>query len=328
MISIGFSDGKTNFKSITQSQKMSLSSLKQFNMSYWNIQHIPSQKGKVVIVTGATSGLGKEVSSILGCKNATVIMAVRNMEKAQSVAKEIHQAYPNAKLEIRKLELASLKSVKEFAEGFLKEYNRLDILINNAGVMACPFELTEDGFEMQMGVNHLGHFALTGLLMPLLQKTENSRIIATSSIAHRQGNIDFKDISWAKRKFNTTKAYADSKLANLYFTYELARKLAGKPDCPMVTAAHPGFTITELQRHSLIFRILNPLLSQKVDKGSLPTLRASLDTDAKSGGYFGPKGFMEMKGNPVLVKSSPLSYSSEKARQLWELSEKLTGIVF
>lgn len=294
-------------------------------MTNWNTQNIPDQKGKIIIVTGATSGLGKEIATVLTSKNATIIMAVRNTKKAEIVAKEIKETNLNANLDIRKLKLDSLNSVKEFAEGFLKDYDSLDILINNAGVMACPFARTEDGFEIQMGVNHLGHFALTRLLMPLLEKTKNSRIVATSSIAHRRGNINFDDINWEKRKYNTMQAYSDSKLANLYFAYELTRRLKDKVDAPTVIVAHPGVTSTELSRHSFIFRMLIPFFAQEVDKGSLPTLRAAIDTEAKSGDYFGPDGFMQLKGNPVLVKSTPLSLDIQKARQFWELSEKLTG---
>jgi len=297
-------------------------------MTNWNTQNIPDLSGKVIIVTGASSGLGKEIATVLASKNATVVMAVRNTEKTQVVVNEIKEACPKANLDIRKLKLDSLESVKEFAQGILKDYKSLDILINNAGVMACPFSLTQDGFEIQMGVNHFGHFALTGLLMPLLKSTKNSRIVATSSVAHKNGNMDFEDINWGKRDYKTMQAYSDSKLANLYFTYELSRRLEGKDNNPMVVAAHPGVTSTELSRHSLIFRTLIPLFGQKADAGSLPTLRAAFDTEAKSGDYFGPDGFMEFRGNAVLVKSTPQSYDKAKAGQLWEISEKLTGVTF
>lgn len=297
-------------------------------MENWNAQNISDQSGKVVIVTGASSGLGKEITLVLASKNATVILAVRDVEKAQMVVDKIKKNYPSAKLDIRKLKLDSLESVKEFTTNFLKDYSNLDILINNAGVMACPFSLTEDGFEIQMGVNHLGHFALTGLLMPLLQKTKNSRVVATSSIAHNRGNIDFDDINWNRRKYSTMKAYSDSKLANLYFTYELSRKLQAKSGNPMIVAAHPGVTSTELMRHSFIFSKLIPIFSQKADKGALPTLMAAFDPGAKSGDYYGPDGFAELRGNPVIVKSNQLSHDAAKAKQLWELSEKLTGISY
>ena len=296
--------------------------------SKWNSDNIPNQNGRVVIITGATSGLGKEATKVLASKGATVVMAVRNTNKGEVVAKEITNSFPDAKIDVREMDLNSLKSVKSFANGINESYDHLDILINNAGVMACPFSKTEDDFEIQMGVNHLGHFALTGLLMPILKKTKDARIVATSSIAHRQGKIDFEDINWEKRKYVTGKAYGDSKIANLYFAYELTRKLKGDENAPRVTAAHPGWTSTDLQRHSLMFRVLNPIFSQNVENGTLPTLRAAIDDNAQSGEYYGPGGFMEMKGAPVAVKSNDLSYNEGNAKLLWDLSEKMTGIKF
>lgn len=296
--------------------------------SKWSVENIPDLEGKVVIVTGATSGLGEEAAKIFSGKRATVIMAVRNTQKGESVAQKIRTEFPFAKIEVLNLDLDSLKSVQTFAAQILANYERLDILINNAGVMACPFSKTADGFEIQMGVNHLGHFALTGHLMPLLKKTKGSRIVATSSIAHRQGNIDFDDINWEKRKYVTGKAYGDSKIANLYFAYELARKMKGVTDAPLITIAHPGWTSTDLQRHSLMFRILNPIFSQNVANGVLPTLRAAVDNNAKSGDYFGPSGFLELKGFPVVVSSNELSMDESKAKRLWNLSEKLTNVQY
>lgn len=297
-------------------------------MAKWTNNNIPDQTGRTVIITGATSGLGKEAAKVLAGKGATVILAVRNEQKGAAVMEEIKNIYPQAILEVRALDLNSLQSVKDFATGVLANVNNLDILINNAGVMACPFAKTEDDFEIQMGVNHLGHFALTGLLMPLLKTTKGSRIVATSSIAHKNGNINFDDLNWESRDYNTNKAYGDSKIANLYFAYELGRKLKGKSNAPLVTAAHPGWTSTELQRHSSLFSFLNPIFSQKVDQGVLPTLRAAIDPEAKAGTFYGPSGFMEMKGNPVVVTSNKLSHNEENAKRLWEASEKLTGIAY
>ncbi|MDG1332443.1 MAG: oxidoreductase [Crocinitomicaceae bacterium] len=296
--------------------------------SNWNTNDIPDQKGKVVIITGATSGLGKEASKILAQKNATVIMAVRNVQKAEAVASEIRKEYPEAKIEINALDLGSLSSVRTFSKEISEVHDHIDILINNAGVMMCPYSKTEDGFEIQMGTNHLGHFALTGLLMPLIKKAERGRIVATSSIGHRSGNIDFSDINWESRKYKTTQAYGDSKMANLYFAYELGRKLSKEDNAPIATAAHPGWTSTDLQRHSLFFRVLNPVFSQKVARGVLPTLRAAIDPEAKQGDYFGPKGFQEMKGNPIVVGSNDLSHNVENAKNLWSMSEELTGVHF
>lgn len=296
--------------------------------STWDVQNIPSQSGKVVVITGATSGLGKEASKVLASKGATIILAVRNTKKAEGVTHEIIKQFPDSKLDIKKLELNSLKSIQSFSEAIKSNHDRLDILINNAGVMACPFSKTVDGFEIQMGVNHLGHFALTGHLMPLLKKTSDARIVATSSIAHKQGNINFNDINWAKRKYKTSQAYCDSKIANLYFAFELVKKLKGQNDAPIVTIAHPGWTTTELQRHASIFRILNPVFSQKVDQGVLPTLRAAIDPNASSGDFYGPAGFMEMKGHPIKVTPNKRSRDESKAKQLWKISEEMTGVIY
>ncbi len=294
----------------------------------WNTQYIPNQKGKVVIITGATSGLGKEAAKVFTQKGATVIMPVRNVEKAKLVREDILKLNPNAKIDIRSLDLSSLNSIKLFAEEISKSYDQLDILINNAGIMYCPYSKTQDGFEMQMGTNHLGPYALTAQLMPLLMKTANSRIVNTASLAHLTGNIDFEDINWENRKYKTMQAYADSKIANLYFHYNLAKKLKGQNNAPSVIAAHPGWTKTELDRHIGIVGIISSIIGQKAEKGVLPTLRAATDPDATSGDYFGPDGFREMRGNPVKVKSNVMSLNSQKAEQLWTLSEKLTGIKY
>ena len=296
--------------------------------SKWDNTNIPNLEGKVTIITGASSGLGKEAARVLAGKNAQVIMAVRNIDKTKQVAQEIQQEFPLAQLDIRKLDLSDLAAVKSFADGILADYTRLDILINNAGVMFPPFTTTADGFELQMGVNHFGHFALTGYLFPLLQQTKGARIVTVSSLAHRQGKIDFEDINWQNRSYNTTQAYGDSKLANLYFTYELAERLKNVEQAPMVLAAHPGYTQTELQRHSLFWRIMNPILAQGVQQGTLPSLRAAIDPHAQAGEFYAPAGFLEMKGHPVVVKSNIMSYNKGNAKKLWELSEKLTGVQY
>lgn len=296
--------------------------------SKWNSVNIPDQKGRIAIVTGSTSGLGKEAARVLALKNAEVIMAVRNTVKGEEVAEEIKKSAADAKIVVMELDLGSLKSVKAFSDAFSKKYKRLDILINNAGVMMCPYSKTEDGFEIQMGTNHLGHFALTGHLMPLLKKTPDSRIVATSSIAHRNGSIDFSDINWESRDYKTGKAYGDSKIANLYFAYELAKKISVNGSYPKVTSAHPGWTATELQRHSGVFKFLNKIFAQDLSMGTLPTLRAATDPGAETGDYFGPSGMMEMRGYPEKVKSNDLSHDEDKAARLWELSEEMTGVKY
>jgi NAD(P)-dependent dehydrogenase (short-subunit alcohol dehydrogenase family) len=298
------------------------------NKSKWNASKIADLNGKVIIITGATSGLGKEATQVLAEKNATIIMAVRNVSKAETIKNEILKQHPKANIETLQLDLSSLDSIKQFSNEVINKFDRLDVLINNAGVMMCPFSKTQDGFEIQMGTNHLGPFALTGQLMPLLKKTKDSRIVSTSSIAHTQGNIDFSDLNWEKRKYKTSNAYGDSKLANLYFTYQLVEKLKNDPSNPTVLAAHPGWTKTDLQRHSTIFSFLNPFFSQGVKMGVLPTLRAAFDPDAQSGNYFGPAGFMEMKGYPVKVKSNKLSRNFDLAKKLWNMSEELTGVKY
>ncbi|MDG1296905.1 MAG: oxidoreductase [Saprospiraceae bacterium] len=294
----------------------------------WGVQDIPEQNDKTIIITGATSGLGKEASRVLAKKNATVIMAVRNTQKAELVATEIRKEYANAKIDIRSLDLGSLDSISSFAKGVLADYNNLDILINNAGVMMCPYSTTQDGFEIQMGTNHLGPFALTGLLMPLLIRTKNARIVSTSSVAHNQGDIDFTDINWEKRGYNTTKAYGDSKLANLYFSYELKRKLENTENSPKVITVHPGGTKTDLARHSGVFSVFMSLLFLPVEKGVLSTLRAATDLNAESGDFYGPGGFMQLRGFPELVQSNKMSHNLANAKQLWDLSEQLTGVKY
>ena len=296
--------------------------------SNWNSTNIPDQTGKTIIITGATSGLGKEATKVLAQKNALVIMAVRNTEKGENVRKEILQENPKGTISMKELDLSSLSSIRRFAETINKEFETIDVLINNAGVMMCPYSTTEDGLEIQMGTNHFGHFALTGLLMPLIKKSDDGRVVVTSSIGHRSGDIDFEDINWLNRKYKTTKAYGDSKLANLYFMHELSRKLKEENNPPIIAAAHPGWTSTDLQRHSLFFRVLNPIFSQKVVGGVLPTLRAATDPEAKSGDYFGPSGWQEMKGNPMIVKSNEMSHNAENAKKLWVVSESLTGVKY
>lgn len=294
----------------------------------WGIQNIPEQKDKTIIITGATSGLGKEATRVLAMKNATVIMAVRNTPKAKIVASEIRKEYANVKIDIRSLDLSCLDSISSFAKGVLEDYKNLDILINNAGIMMCPYSKTKNGFETQMGTNHLGPFALTGLLMPLLMSTKNARIVSTSSVAHNQGDIDFTDINWEKRKYNTNKAYSDSKLANLYFSYELKRRLENVENPPLVVTAHPGGTKTDLARHSGIFNVFMNLLFLPVEKGVLSTLRAATDVNAKSGDYYGPGGFMQVRGFPELVQSSKMSHNLTNAKYLWDLSEQLTDVQY
>lgn len=300
----------------------------EVNMSKekWKIENIPDLTGKTVVVTGSTSGLGKETARVIAGKNAKVIMAVRNIEKGEKVADEIRKQFSNALLEVRKLDLSSIKSIKAFAESFIADFEKLDVLINNAGIMMCPYSKTADGFEIQMGTNHFGHFALTGMLMPLIFNSEDARIVSVASMAHAWGDLDFKDLTWEDRKYNTQKAYGDSKIANLYFIYELSRRFKENNKSVKALAAHPGWTSTDLQRHSGLMNSLNGLFAQKVEIGVLPTLRAAFDIEANSGDYFGPDGMLHWKGYPELQKSNDKSYDPKIAEKLWKVSEELTAV--
>jgi len=294
----------------------------------WTAENIPDQKGKVTIITGSSSGIGYETARVLANKNAKVIIAVRNLTKGEIAKSNIVDQNKNADVEVMKVDLSDLESVKQFADDFNSKYEKLDILINNAGVMVPPYTKTKDGFELQMGTNHLGHFALTLQLLDIIKETPNARIVNVSSSAHKYGDISFDDLTWEKRKYKPWKAYGDSKIANLYFTNELGKRLAHSDKQILVTSAHPGWTATELQRHSGMFDYLNQFFAMPIGQGALPTLRAAFDETAKSGDFFGPDGFMEMKGYPVKVKPKDLAEDESVAKKLWDVSEKLTGIKF
>lgn len=292
----------------------------------WTADDIPDLSGKIAVVTGGSAGLGAETARVLGAKGARVIIGVRDIDKGEGVVQRIRARHPQAQVEAQRLDLASLASVKRFAQGTRTRLTRLDLLVANAGVMAPPEGRTQDGFELQFGVNHLGHFALVGHLMPLLESTKGARIVVLSSMAHRFGKLDFEDLNWRDRRPNASRAYADSKLANLCFTAELARRLGTRG--PRVTAAHPGWTATELQRHSGRARFLNRFFAQPVETGALPTLRAAFDPAAAPGDYFGPRGFLEMRGAPVRVKPGARARDKDSARRLWTQSEALTGVSY
>ena len=295
----------------------------------WNTENILSQKGRIVIVTGSSSGIGYETVRVLANKQASVIIAVRNLDKGNKALAKIIQQNKDADVRVMELDLANLASVNNFAENFQKNYSRLDLLINNAGVMIPPYSKTTDGFELQFGTNHLGHFALTGQLLKLLISTNGSRIVNVSSGAHNFGKIDFDDLNWEKRNYAQWTAYGDSKLANLYFTYELDRKLKEQGINTVVTASHPGWTATELQRTAGdVMKYLNGIFAQDITMGALPTLRAAIEEGLKGAEYFGPNGFMEISGYPVKVESNQLSKDRAIAQKLWVVSEQLTGVKF
>lgn len=294
----------------------------------WDSNNVPDQKDRVAIVTGSSSGIGFEAARVLADKNATVIIAVRNLQKGNTAANTIITTHKNADVQLMELDLANLESVRSFAMKFKENYSRLDLLVNNAGVMMPPYSKTADGFELQFGTNHLGHFVLTGLLIDLILKTENSRVVNVSSSAHKSGRIDFSDLNWEKRKYKKMQSYGDSKIANLYFSFELQRKLEKTGSKTISVASHPGWTATELQRHVGIFNFLNRFFAQGIEMGALPTLYAATASDVKGGEYFGPSGFQEMKGYPKKTESNELSHDLSIAEKLWTVSQELTGIKY
>lgn len=293
----------------------------------WTTDNIPDLTGKVAIVTGANSGIGFETAKALAEKGAEVVLACRNFEKATIAVKEIRSMVRKAKLEIIQLDLADLASVREFADTYKSRYQSLDLLINNAGIMIPPFTKTADGFEVQFGANHLGHFALTGLLLDVILATPNARIVNVSSGAHRMGTgtIDFDNLN-AEKGYQPANAYAQSKLANLLFTLELNRHLSNIGSDVMATAAHPGWTVTRLQKGLL--HTVSEWIGQKPEIGALPTLQAAIDPDAKRNDYFGPNGFMEMRGYPQKVETSDAAKDVNLAKRLWDVSEEMTGISY
>ena len=292
----------------------------------WDDRLMLDQSGKIAIVTGAGSGLGFETVRALAGKNAKVVMAVRNTAKGREAAARIKKECPRADVDVMELDLADLSSVRKFVQDFTKRFSRLDLLINNAGVMVPPYGKTVDGFELQFGTNHLGHFALTILLIDMLKNVSGSRIVTVSSGAHAFGMLDFDDLNWEKRRYNAWQAYGDSKLANLYFTRELQRRLDEDGSDVLAVAAHPGWAATELQRHQWWVRLLNNFFAQPAGMGALPTLYAATAPDVHGSEYFGPDGKGQMRGYPVKVQSSKRSRDMVAACRLWEVSEERTGV--
>lgn len=301
----------------------------------WTLAEMPYQSGKVVVITGGNSGLGFESAKAFALKGANVVLACRSLEKSEAAKAEILRIVPKASIEIIAIDLMDLSSVRSFAESFKEKYNRLDILMNNAGIMMNPYTVTNDGFESQMGTNHLGHFALTGMLIELIKDTPNSRVVTVSSLAHKQWKINFDDFLFENGKgYNSMKAYSHSKLANLLFTYQLQRLFKENNINSIAVAAHPGASYTNLGRFlegKLMARLLKPLIVKVLPSsasGALPQIRAASDPNVNGGDYYGPAGFMEFAGSPVLVRSSKTSHSINDAQRLWEISEKLTGVKY
>ncbi len=300
-------------------------------MTKWTTADIPDQTGRVAVITGANTGLGYETALALASHGAHVVLAVRNLDKGKDAISRIVSQSPQADVALQELDLTSLESVRSAARQLRADHDRIDLLINNAGVMWTPKSATKDGFELQFGTNHLGHFAFTGLLLDRLLPVAGSRIVTVSSLGHRiRADIHFDDLQW-EHGYNRVSAYGQSKLANLLFTYELQRRLAPL-GATIAVAAHPGGSNTELVRHlprwaSAIYPVLEPLF-QDASMGALPQLRAATDPAVQGGQYYGPDGFAEQRGYPKVVGSSKKSHDVDRQRRLWTVSEELTAVTY
>jgi NAD(P)-dependent dehydrogenase (short-subunit alcohol dehydrogenase family) len=299
----------------------------------WTADQIPDQHGRTAIVTGANSGLGFVAARELARAGARVILTVRDPDRGARAMGVIKAAHPAASLELAQLDLASLASIRAFATQFLAGQNRLDLLLNNAGIMAAPYGRTADGFERQFGTNHLGHFALTGLLMPAFNQRPGTRVATMSSNLHKGGQIRFEDLQ-GEQHYSRWGAYGQSKLANLLFAFELDRRLAAA-GLPMISvAAHPGYSSTNLQlsgpplQERIVMRLANRLFAQSAEIGALPIIYAATYPDLPGGSYVGPDGPREARGYPVLVQPSERAKDAAVAKRLWEVSEKLTGVQY
>jgi NAD(P)-dependent dehydrogenase (short-subunit alcohol dehydrogenase family) len=300
----------------------------------WTEIDVPDESGRLAIVTGSNTGLGYDTARVLAARGAKVVMAVRDTAKGEAAAARIRGITPRADVTVHKLDLGSLDSVRTASAELAAAYPRIDLLINNAGVMYPPKQSTADGFELQFGTNHLGHFALTGLLLKNLLSVDGSRVVAVASIAHNiKAKIDFADLQWEHRRYDRVAAYGQSKLANLMFAYDLQRRLSAANAKTISVAAHPGVAATELVRHVpgaslpgvswLSGRLLNTS-----ELGALPTLRAATDPAVRGGQYWGPDGFRELRGYPELVDSSAQSHDTATQDRLWTVSEELTGVTY
>ncbi len=300
------------------------------NQQQWTADNITDLSGKTIIVTGANSGIGFEAAKVFAAKGAQVIIAARNLDKAQAAQRELRGSS-----EVMPLDLASLTSVRAFAAAFKSKHDKLDILVNNAGVMAIPRRLTQDGFEMQFGTNHLGHFALTGLLLEPLLAAEQSRVVTVSSDAHTSGTMRWDDLTW-EHGYSEWSAYGMSKLANLLFAYELQRKFTAAGVDAISVACHPGYAATNLQSIeperflmrllSIALQLANRFMAQSAEMGSLPTLYAALANGVNGCDYIGPD--RGMRGYPTKVESNDKSHNQADAAKLWGISEQLTGVTY
>jgi NAD(P)-dependent dehydrogenase (short-subunit alcohol dehydrogenase family) len=301
--------------------------------SRWTADQMPDQSGRIALITGGNSGLGLEAAKQLAAKGARVVITARDMAKGEAALAEIRAHAPQASAELAQLDLASLDSIRAFADRFPSETapDGLDLLINNAGLMAPPRRTTADGFELQLGTNHLGHFALTGRLLSTLTARPGARVVTVSSGAHRMGRIDFDDLQ-GERRYRRWRAYGQSKLANLLFAFELDRRLreAGAPVASV--AAHPGYAATNLQSAAaprldrLVMVVSNRVIAQSAAMGTLPILYAATEPDLPGGSFAGPDGPGEQRGHPTVVRARATAYDTGVARRLWEVSEQLTGV--
>jgi NAD(P)-dependent dehydrogenase (short-subunit alcohol dehydrogenase family) len=297
----------------------------------WGFDDVPSQAGRTALVTGANSGLGYQTALMLARRGASVVLACRSMANAESAMASMRGAYPAEDLNltaVAPLDLSDLGSVEAFAREFAARYSRLDLLVNNAGVMVPPFARTRQGFELQFGVNHLGHFALTGRLLPLLSGVEGARIVSLSSIAAWWGSVRrmLDDPNYERRRYDKWRAYGASKLADQMFIQEMARRLAAQKARAIAVAAHPGVSATGLFKYGRLGEWYASHFAQPPAMGALPVLRAACDPGAANGSYWGPDGFMEMSGYPVPARIPRRALDATSCRRLWELSEELTGV--
>lgn len=292
----------------------------------WTASDMPDQSGRVAVVTGANTGIGLPTAAELARHGARVVMACRNPEKARAAADGIVAEGVAGSVDVLPLDLADLASVRAFSDAFRSRYDRLDLLINNAGVMWPPLSRTADGFELQFGTNHLGHFALTARLLDRLRETAGARVVTVASLSHRFGAIDFDDLQWQSRSYRPNRAYGQSKLANLLFTYELQRRIDRAGARMLAAAAHPGFTGTDLQRHAGFVRLVSPWFGMEPWQGALPTLFAATAAEVEPGGYYGPDGLGETRGYPRRAGSSAASRDEAVAERLWAVSEELVGL--
>jgi NAD(P)-dependent dehydrogenase (short-subunit alcohol dehydrogenase family) len=300
-------------------------------MGRWTVEQIPDQSGRTAVVTGSNSGLGLVTARELARAGALVVLAARDARKAEAARDEIAASAPAAALDPRVLDLAGLESVRMFAAGVVADHGRVDVLVNNAGVMMPPRQQTADGFELQFGTNHLGHFALTGLLLDALAAGDGPRVVTVSSIEHKPGRLDFDDLQ-SEREYSPRGAYQQSKFANAVFGLELDRRLRAAGLAVVSVLAHPGYSATNLQSSGptgpmkALLRVSNALVAQSPEQGALPSLYAATAPAVEGGSFIGPDGFRELRGSPTTVEPVRRARDAQTGRRLWEVSEELTGV--